>query len=156
MHGDRVNQKKKSRLTMDDSNFGLLRFRSTPSSVRANFRQGEEGGGGSNNGNNHTWEGFEPETERLVLRFMNSGENNHTDSPTLQEFVDHKPSSKQGYSASGETSSMLVGNSVGMDYPKSFINNPHLLRQSSSPASHFSNIISFQNGTVLVCTVFVE
>jgi len=157
-------------------NSGLLRFRSAPTQVLANFKQGEA----SINGNN-PWEGSEP-----FLRFFNSGDTLDTTSPTLREFVDNKVSndhkqpkestisssssslsplsrmnSHQGYSTSvlpsryprhdsavTVTSSMMVG-SMGMDQTgKSF--NPNLLRQSSFPSGNFSNNISFHHGTVLV------
>ncbi|TKY62572.1 dimerization protein [Spatholobus suberectus] len=131
-------------------NSGLLRFRSAPTPVLANFKQGEA----ANNGN--PWEGTEP-----ALRFLNSGDSHDTTSPSLREFVDNKASKESsissplsrmnssqqhGYSTSAlpsrysrhdssVTSAMMVG-SV----------NSNLLRQSSFPAGHFSNNISFQNG----------
>ncbi|KAK7396275.1 hypothetical protein VNO78_17166 [Psophocarpus tetragonolobus] len=144
-------------------NSGLLRFRSAPSSVLANFKQGEA----SNNENQ--WDSSEP-----LFRFLNSGDNHDTTSPTLREFVDNKASnnkktgkesssplsrmnSQEGYSTSllptrypRHDSSVTVTSSVmvdcmGMDHSaKSFTSN--ILRQSSFPASHFSNNISFHNG----------
>lgn len=156
-------------------NSGLLRFRSAPTQVLANFKQAEA------SINSNPWEGSEP-----LLRFFNSGDTLDTTSPTLREFVDNKVSndnkqpqestisssssslsplsrmnSQQGYSTSvlpsgyprhdstvTVTSSMMMG-SMGMDQSgKSF--NPNLLRQSSFPSGNFSNNISFHNGTVLV------
>ncbi|KAL5134892.1 Transcription factor bHLH130 [Glycine soja] len=140
-------------------NSGLLRFRSAPT---ANFKQQGEVAA---NTNGNAWEGSEP-----FLRFLNSGDTHDTtSSPTLREFVDNKVSnnskpakessassplsrmnSQQGYSASmlpsrsTVTSAMMLG-SMGMDQSaKSFDSNS--LRQSSFPAGHFSNNISFQNG----------
>ncbi|KAJ1383167.1 Myc-type, basic helix-loop-helix [Sesbania bispinosa] len=143
-------------------NSGLLRFRSAPSSVPSSFKQGGEGGGAANNGNNQ-WEDFE--SERLVFRFMNSGEgndNNNTDSsPSFREFVPcnntkaanessmsplSRMNSQQGYSNHGASSSMMVG-SIGMDHNHHKGFNSNLIRQNSVPAAgHFSSIISFQNG----------
>ncbi|KAL9331638.1 hypothetical protein ACSQ67_001248 [Phaseolus vulgaris] len=152
-------------------NSGLLRFRSAPTQVLANFKQAEA------SINSNPWEGSEP-----LLRFFNSGDTLDTTSPTLREFVDNKVSndnkqpqestisssssslsplsrmnSQQGYSTSvlpsgyprhdstvTVTSSMMMG-SMGMDQSgKSF--NPNLLRQSSFPSGNFSNNISFHNG----------
>ncbi|XP_054800096.1 transcription factor bHLH130-like [Prosopis cineraria] len=136
------------------SNSGLARFRSAPSSLLANFRQALESA----------------ESERRISRFANNSNKNDTASPSFQEFEsEHKPSkspseaalnrmnSQQGYSGGGlpphyprHSSSMdssfgLMG-SMGMDHetrPKGFA--LPLLRQSSSPAGLFSNI-SFPNG----------
>ncbi|XP_061373703.1 transcription factor bHLH130-like [Gastrolobium bilobum] len=138
-------------------NSGLLRFRSAPSPVLANFKQGE---GVSNKVN--PWEDSEP--ERLVLRFLNSGDSsNDTDtasaSASLREFVPcnnkspnesssspplSRMNSQQGYSSSGKPSRYPRHNSISTDPRGSF--NSHLLRQSSFPSGHFSNNISFQNG----------
>ncbi|KAF7804115.1 transcription factor bHLH130-like [Senna tora] len=140
------------------SNSGLLRFRSAPTSLLANFTQGLESA----------------ESERRISRLANcnsSSNSSDTASPSFQEF-EHKTSkprmeaalnptnSLQGYSGSGlpphyprhgstASPSMdsygLMG-SIGMDHEthsKSF--GSHLLRQSSSPAGLFSNI-SFPNG----------
>lgn len=148
-------------------NSGLLRFRSAPP---ANLKQ--QGEAANNNGS--AWEGSEP-----LLRFLNSGDTHDTtSSPTLREFVDNKVSnnskpakesssplsrmnSQQGYSTSmlpsrsTVTSAMMLG-SMGIDQSaKSFDSNS--LRQSSFPAGHFSNNISFQNGNLLVLySVLVE
>ncbi|XP_027352660.1 transcription factor bHLH130-like [Abrus precatorius] len=144
---------------------GLLRFRSAPAPVLANFKQGE--GVAPNNGT--SWEGSEP-----GLRFFNSGDGNNTASLSLREFVDNnKPSndnkahnessissplsrmnSQQCYTYSTSSvlplrhnssvsSSMMMG-SMGTEQVKTF--NSHLLRQSSFPAGHFFNNIAFQNG----------
>ncbi|KAG4913024.1 hypothetical protein AAZX31_19G130700 [Glycine max] len=137
-------------------NSGLLRFRSAPP---ANLKQ--QGEAANNNGS--AWEGSEP-----LLRFLNSGDTHDTtSSPTLREFVDNKVSnnskpakesssplsrmnSQQGYSTSmlpsrsTVTSAMMLGSMGKNQSAKSFDSN--LLRQSSFPAGHFSNNISFQNG----------
>ncbi|RDY01616.1 Transcription factor bHLH130, partial [Mucuna pruriens] len=147
-------------------NSGLLRFRSAPTPLLANFKQGEA----PNNGN--VWEGSEP-----VLRFLNSGDAHDTTSPSLREFVDNnkasnnnkaakessipssplsRMNSQQGYSTcvlpsryprhdSSVTSPMMMP-SMGMDQSATKSFNSHLLRQSTSPAAHFPNNISFQNG----------
>ncbi|KAK7285538.1 hypothetical protein RJT34_20312 [Clitoria ternatea] len=154
-------------------NSGLLRFRSAPTQVLANFKSNETGC------NCNPWENSEP-----VLRFLNSDAATHdtTTSPSLREFVDNKASdnsnnnnnnnkvsngssisssttlsrmnSMQAYSTcvppsrfsrhnSSVSSGLMVG-SMGMDQPKSF--DSLLLRQSSYPVGHFSNSNSFQNG----------
>jgi len=166
-------------------NSGLLRFRSAPTQVLANFKQGEAS---SINGN--PWEGSEP-----LFRFFNSGDTLDTTSPTLREFGDNKVSndnkqpkestisssspslsplsrmnSQQGYStintsvlpsryprhdSSVTVSSSMMLGSVGMDQSGKSFN-PNLLRQSSFPSGNFSNSISFHNGTVLLLySVFV-
>ncbi|QCD97480.1 Myc-type [Vigna unguiculata] len=156
-------------------NSGLLRFRSAPTQVLANFKQGEAS---SINGN--PWEGSEP-----LFRFFNSGDTLDTTSPTVREFVDNKVSndnkqpkestisssspslshlsrmnSQQGYStintsvlpsryprhdSSVTVSSSMMLGSVGMDQSGKSFN-PNLLRQSSFPSGNFSNSISFHNG----------
>ncbi|XP_028787248.1 transcription factor bHLH130-like [Neltuma alba] len=139
------------------SNSGLARFRSAPSSLLANFRQAAES----------------VKSERRISRFANSSNSTDTASSSFQEVEsEHKPpkspseaalsrmNSQQGYSGSGlpphyprhsssysssmDTSFGQMG-SIGMDHvtqPKSFAS--PLLRQSSSPAGLFSNI-SFPN-----------
>ncbi|XP_057438723.1 transcription factor bHLH130-like [Lotus japonicus] len=107
-------------------NSGFLRFRSTLSSPQTNLKQGE-GGAAANNGGGNQWGGFEP--ERLVPQFMNSG--NTERSHNYSEFVNEKLTNHNSSSSSPSSLSRM---------------NFHLLRQSSSAAAHFSNIISFQNG----------
>lgn len=147
------------------SNSGLLRFRSAPSSLLANFTQGVES----------------VESERRISRFANYSNSGDTASPCFQELED-KPgkapgeaalnsmNSQQGYSGSGlppyyprhsssatasrsMDSSYGLAGSMGMDHQthaKSF--GSHLQRQSSSPAGFFSNI-SFPNGMVLYLSI---
>ncbi|XP_020213881.1 transcription factor bHLH130 [Cajanus cajan] len=144
-----------SRYQVQQPNSGLLRFRSAPAPVLANFKQGQA----VNNGN--PWEGSE-----TVFRFFNS---DTTTWPRLREFVDNKVApnnaakesssplgrmnSQQGYTTSsssvlplpprhdsGVTSDIMLG-SIGMDQSTNKSFNSHLLRQSSFP-----NNISFQNG----------
>lgn len=147
-------------------NSGLLRFRSAPSSVLLSGA-----GAGSAAYKGHQWESSEP--EKLALRFENNN-NKPSDKTTNESSLSISSStltrmnSQQGYSSTGVPSCFLRHNSsassamdnssyglvgsMGMDHhhqtpPKSF--GSDLLRQSSFPATHFSNNISFQNGTVL-------
>lgn len=150
-------------LNSHQSNSGLARFRSAPSSLFSNFRQSVDS----------------VKSERRLSRFANSSDINNTALPSFQELEsEHKATksssevalnlmnSQQGYNSSGglpphyprhnssssysssmDSSFGIVG-SLGMDHetqPKSFVS--PLLRQSSSPAGLFSNI-SFTNGTV--------
>ncbi|KAJ7976835.1 transcription factor bHLH [Quillaja saponaria] len=147
-------------------NSGLLRFRSAPSSLLANFTEGVDYGICKGN----PIEGSE--SERLISRYVNYIDDNGTASPSFQEFEDKSPRTpveaamnrmnphpQQSYNGlppnyprhnSAATSaidrSYGMVSSMGMDnqtQTKSF--NSHLLRQSSSPAGLFSNI-SFPNG----------
>lgn len=147
-------------------NSGLLRFRSAPTSLLANFTEALDSD--INKGNN-PWESSE--SDRLISRFVN---NNDTDSSSFHEFEAKPPkppaeaaldlmNSQQGYNGlpphypthNSTASSVMdtsygLAASLGMDrqtQPKSFTSN--LLRQSSSPAGLFSNI-SFPNGIVLL------
>ncbi|XP_028777505.1 transcription factor bHLH130 [Neltuma alba] len=140
-------------------NSGLLRYRSAPTSVLANFTQSI--GSDLSKGNN-LWE--TPESEKLISRFVN---NDDLDSSTFQEFEakapkapteaalnhmnsynglpPHYPRQNSSASSAMDSSYGLV-EPLGMDHqaqPKSFT--PNLLRQSSSPAGLFSNT-SFPNG----------
>jgi hypothetical protein len=123
-----LNSRYQHQFQQNEPNSRLLRFRSATSSdhISTNFKQGGEGCGGSVNN--------EP-AERLVLRFNNSGE---TSSSSFRQFMDHNPSN---HSSSSASSSMMVGSSMGMDQTI----------RTTSPAGHFSNnIISFQNGIVVL------
>ncbi|KAI9080722.1 hypothetical protein K1719_037235 [Acacia pycnantha] len=141
-------------------NPGLLRFRSAPTSVLANFTQSLVSD--LSKGNN-PWENSE--SEKLISRFVN---NDDLDSSGFQEFEakppkaqteaalnhmnsynnglpPHYPRQNSTASSAMESSYGLV-ESLGMDpqtQPKGFTTN--LLRQSSSPAGLFSNT-SFPNG----------
>lgn len=145
----------------NQSNSGLLRFRSAPSSILADFTPGV----------------ISAESERRISRFANcSSSNDDTASPSFQESEEkpQKPraeaglnrmNSQQGYGSTGlpphyprpgSTASPSMDSSyglMGMDQetqPKSF--SSHLLRQSSSPAGLFSNI-SFPNGIVYLLLI---
>ncbi|GMY14160.1 transcription factor bHLH130 [Fagus crenata] len=129
---------------------GLLRFRSAPSSLLANFMESEaevDVGSVANKGN--FTEGSEP--ERLISRFLNYGSN--TDSVAMKRVSSHSQA-QQGYSASlpphyprhsptamDDGSYGLVG-SMAIDHDvQAKPVNPNIVRQSSSPAGLFS-----QNG----------
>ncbi|KAL5545536.1 hypothetical protein UlMin_005223 [Ulmus minor] len=155
------------------SSSGLLRFRSAPSSLLANFT-GDGGGDGDCGVNkNNSCEGSD--SERLFSRFGDySGNNDSDSSPTFQEIDDKSTviateaaakarsmNSQQGFtglpphyprqnsnsssSAMDNSSFGLVG-SMGLDQQtQARTVNSNLLRQSSSPAGLFSHI-SVQNG----------
>ncbi|KAJ1409917.1 Myc-type, basic helix-loop-helix [Sesbania bispinosa] len=153
-------------------NSGLLRFRSAPSSLLANLTPCSALNKSSHLWEGSESERF---VSRFVGYGADSRNDTTAaaSSSSFQELEENKPSSKslsgmnsqqQGYggglpphyplrhgSAATSSSAMdgsfgLVG-SMGMDHEaphKSF--GSHLLRQGSSPASLFSNNISFQNG----------
>lgn len=141
-------------------NSGLLRFRSAPSSLLANFSEAGVDCG-SNKGN--FTEGSE--SERVISRFLNyGGGSSDSTSPSFEDFEDksvvvaateNRVNSQQGYSgglpphypmsSAMDGSFGLVG-SLAMDqHSQSKGVNSNLVRQSSSPAGLFSHI-SVPNG----------
>ncbi|XP_048321938.1 transcription factor bHLH130 isoform X2 [Ziziphus jujuba] len=157
------------------SNSGLLRFRSAPSSLLINFT--EEGGGDCGGGVNKNGSCEGSESERLFTRFVNYSGNNDSDStPSFQDFDDKSTvtateaavvsnrmnSQQQGYntglpphyprhgsntsaSAMDNSSFGLVG-SMAMDHQaQSKTVHSNLARQNSTPAGLFSHI-SVPNG----------
>ena len=143
---------------------GLLRFRSAPSSVLANFMETEAEVSADSDANKANFtEGSE--SERFISRFLNYGTSN-TDSIAMkrESSNSHSQAQQQGYSASlpphyprqslsptamdDDGSYGLVG-SMAMDHDvQSKTGNPNIIRQSSSPAGLFSHL-SVQNGIVL-------
>ncbi|KAF5474090.1 hypothetical protein F2P56_006023 [Juglans regia] len=151
------------------TNSGLLRFRSAPSSLLSNFTE-ECVGSGANKGN--FTEGSD--SERLISRFLNYGGGADSTSPSFQDFEDKPPvlaategaanrvSSQQGYSGglpphyprystTATTPSAMDGayglaGSMAMDgHVQTKAVNSNIVRQSSSPAGLFSQI-SIPNG----------
>ncbi|KAL4606931.1 hypothetical protein ACB092_09G139000 [Castanea dentata] len=145
---------------------GLLRFRSAPSSVLANFMETEAEVSADSDANKINFtEGSD--SERLISRFLNYGTSN-TDSIAMKRVSSnsHSQAQQQGYSASlpphyprqslsptamddDDGSYGLVG-SMAMDHDvQSKTGNPIIIRQSSSPAGLFSHL-SVQNGYAVV------
>lgn len=154
------------------TNSGLLRFRSAPSSLLSNFTE-ECFGSGANKGN--FTEGSD--SERLISRFLNYGDGADSTSPSFQDFEDkprvlaateaaaNRMSSQQGYSGglpphyprygtTAATSSAMddsygLANSMAMDrHVQTKAVNSNIDRQSRSPAGLFSHI-SIPNGMCL-------
>lgn len=144
---------------------GLLRFRSAPSSVLANFMETEAEVSADSDANKTNFtEGSD--SERLITRFLNYGTSN-TDSIAMKRVSSnsHSQAQQQGYSASlpphyprqslsptamddDDGSYGLVGSMAKDHDVQSKTGNPIIIRQSSSPAGLFSHL-SVQNGIVL-------
>ncbi|XVF07310.1 hypothetical protein REPUB_Repub06bG0127000 [Reevesia pubescens] len=130
-------------------NSGLLRFRSAPSSLLANFTDNLDCGV-DNKG------GFD--SDRLISRFMNSrGGNSEIEDKSGTESAVNYANSQQSYSGlpphyprqSSTTSSSAMDSSyefLGIDHhTQGKPVTPSLMRQSSSPPGLFTNL-SVQNG----------
>lgn len=150
-------------------NSGLLRFRSAPTSLLANFVD-NNGDLGVNKGN--SLEGSD-HSDRFFSRFVNYNHTNDSESwpSSLQEFEDKSTvtateaavtasrmsSQQQGFPGlpphyprqssfgSGNGSYGLVGSAAVDHHPQAKTVSSNLVRQSSSPAGLFSNS-SVQNG----------
>lgn len=152
------------------SNSGLLRFRSAPSSLLCNFTEGGVVASGANKGN--FTEGSE--SESLITRFQNYGGSADTTSHSFHNFdgkspvaaptetAVHRVSSQRGYSGglpphyprycTTSTTSSAMNGSYGLmcsmpvdHHVQAKAVNSNILRQSSSPAGLFSHI-SIPNG----------